>query len=377
VEIGDVTVKISGSVNGFYVYDSADEATATTEVAGGVASVNGSSSSVRNGLLPAFLKFDVTTNQGGWDVGAHFGLYPGINSVSHVNGANSPGAPVALATAGIDARQTFLTLGQPDYGELKIGRDIGIFGSDAILNDITLLGIGTPAGNVAPSNTSLGRIGVGYIYTDFLPQITYTTPSLGGAKLSVGVFQPLASLGGPSETNRAPGLQAKLTYGRDMGSLDLHLWASGLMQEHDADGGPEYSSQGFDVGAKVTVGPIAVTGYYYMASGLGTTALNLLDTDGAGNERDSRGFYAQALATLGKLSIGASYGVSLLDTANAADEAANPTLVESNSSIVGQVRYGLTAWMTPVVEFTHTESEAHNDNSAASDAVAVGSILFF
>jgi hypothetical protein len=69
-----------------------------------------------------------------------------------------------------------MTVGRPNVGEFKLGRDIGLFGSEGILNDITLLSVGTPGGNVAPSNTSLGRIGVGYIYTDFQPQITYTTP---------------------------------------------------------------------------------------------------------------------------------------------------------------------------------------------------------
>jgi hypothetical protein len=56
-----------------------------------------------------------------------------------------------------------------------MGRDIGLFGKDAILDDMTLLGVGTALGNPAPSNTSLGRIGIGYIYTDWEPQITYTT----------------------------------------------------------------------------------------------------------------------------------------------------------------------------------------------------------
>jgi len=61
---------------------------------------------------------------------------------------------------------------------VKLGRDIGIFGKDAILDDMTLLGVGTAGPtNVAPSNTSLGRIGIGYIYTDWEPQITYTTPT--------------------------------------------------------------------------------------------------------------------------------------------------------------------------------------------------------
>src|SRR3546814_19632974 len=77
--------------------------------------------------------------------------------------------------------------------------------SEQILNDITLLSSGTPAGNVAPSNTTLGRLGVGYIYTDFQPQITYTTPSFSGFTARSGLFEPLSSLTGPAEWNTEPG----------------------------------------------------------------------------------------------------------------------------------------------------------------------------
>lgn len=111
-QIGDVGVKFSGSVNGYYVNDNGDKALPRNAVAGGLASVGDNSSSIRNGLLPGFLKVDVTTNQGGWDVGAHFGLYPGINSGVGNSGANGAGLPQALQTSGIDARQTYLTFGK-------------------------------------------------------------------------------------------------------------------------------------------------------------------------------------------------------------------------------------------------------------------------
>jgi len=44
---------------------------------------------------------------------------------------------------------------------------------------MTLLGVGANGSNAAPTNTSLGSIGYGYIYTDWLAQINYTTPDLG------------------------------------------------------------------------------------------------------------------------------------------------------------------------------------------------------
>jgi hypothetical protein len=379
LEVGPATITFSGSVNGFYVHDNPQTPSARTAVVGGVASVGtNNSSAVRNGLLPGFLKVSVATQQAGWDVGATFGMYPGINSTAYgALGANNGGQPTALATAGIDFRQTYMTFGKASLGTFKIGRDIGLFASEAILNDITLLSSGTPGGNVAPGNTTLGRIGVGYIYTDFQPQITYTSPSYSGVQASVGVFQPLSSLSGPAQSNSAPGFQAKVTYDAKIGDVATRLWVSGVSQKHDEVAGGSFTGKGIDVGGKITFGPVTTTGYYYTASGLGTTVLGLFDTDGSGNTRNSNGFYAQAMATFGKISVGGSYGESHLDYANAADAVANPNLLDVNSSYVGQVRYGLTSWVTLIGEFVHSEAEAHSGNKASSDTLAVGGILFF
>ncbi|HEX8446819.1 MAG TPA: porin [Sphingomonas sp.] len=374
LEMGGVTLKVSGSVNGFYTHDNPDRGGAGRTVDGGLAGVGSSSSSIRNGLLPGFLKVDVTTQQGGWDVGAHFGLYPGINSVSGVGGANSAGTPQALATSGIDARQTYLTFGRAGFGEIKVGRDIGLFGSDAILNDITLLSVGSTGGNAAPSNTSLGRIGIGYIYTDFMPQITYTTPKFGGLQASIGMFQPLVTIGN-TEVNKSPGFQAKLTYDFKAEDFVGHAWVGGITQKHDGTGlFPSYTGSGFDLGAKLTYAGFGVTGYYYAGSGIGTTGLFILSTSAAGRKRDSDGFYAQATYTLDKFTVGGSYGESHLDLARGE---INPTLLDTNMSYVGQLRYGLTSWVTLIGEYTHTRSEAQNGNRAVSDALTSGAILFF
>jgi len=374
--INGVTLKMTGSVNGFYVHDSGSTPGPTTSVAGGVATVGSQqTSSIRNGLLPGILGFDVSTTQGGIDVAAHFGLYPGINSVNPVSfNANSAGQPTALTTSGIDARQTYMTFGAKAFGTVKIGRDIGLFGSDAILNDITLLGVGTSGNNAGPSNTSLGRIGTGYIYTDFQPQITYTSPTFGGLQASIGVFQPLETIG-TAEVNGTPGFQGKLTYDTKAGGLSAHLWLSGLTQHHDTTAfAPAYNGSAFDLGAKVSYGPATVTGYYYDGKGVGTTALFLLSTDAAGATRHSDGFYIQGAYTLDKFTFAGSYGES--DLGLAAGEV-NPTLVKKNSSYVGQIRYGLTSWVTLLGEFTHTISDAHGGDTASSDTVSTGAILFF
>ena len=382
LEVGPATIKFSGSINAYYVNDNPDTAGPTTTVGGGIASVGAdSSNAVRNGLLPGYLLIDVTTKQAGLDIGAHFGMYPGINSaVWGPLGANSGGQPTALATAGIDFRQVYLTIGG-GFGTVKMGRDIGLFGSEAILNDITLLAAGPPGGNVAPGNTTLGRIGSGYIYTDFQPQITYTTPNFGGFQASVGVFQPLQSLTAPAQTNTAPGFQGKVTFDKTFDKVGLRLWASGVTQKHQtigagAGGLVSYTGRGMDLGGKVSVGPFAAVANWYTAKGLGTTVLNLLDTDARGNPRGSDGFYVQGLATFGKVSLGASYGESNLDR-TAFEIAAGNTLVRKNSSYVGQVRYGLTDWVTLIGEYTRANSKAHGGNEAESSSIAAGAILFF
>src|SRR5208283_4050633 len=172
---------------------------------------------VRNGLLPGNFSIAIATHQMGYDVGVTFGFYPGLNSVSGVGGANSAGNPAALGTTGIDFRQQFATIGKPNLGTFKIGRDIGLFGQEAILNDYSLLGVGSTGGNIAPSNTSLGRIGLGYVYTDFIPQITYTSPKFAGFQGSVGIFTPLEAFNfsgdsGTLSANDEPQIQAKLAY---------------------------------------------------------------------------------------------------------------------------------------------------------------------
>ena len=137
------------------------------------------------------------TTQGGYDLGVTFGLYPGIstNDGGSPNLQPTPRRPrnTALGTARLDVRQVFLTFGNKDMGTVMAGRNIGLFGADAILNDMTLLGVGAGNGDyAAPANTSLGSIGLGYIYTDWLAQIDYTTPDLSGLKVTVGIFDPVS-----------------------------------------------------------------------------------------------------------------------------------------------------------------------------------------
>lgn len=384
-KVGQVAVTMSGEINGFYVYDSPASPSATTSVAGGLASVgNRGTSSIRNGLLPENLNFDFATKQSGIDIDVRFGIYPGINSsTAGALNANSGGNPVGLGTAGVDFRQAYVTAGTPEFGTVKVGRDIGLYGQEAILGDITLLGVGSPAGNGTPGNTSLGRIGLGYIYTDFQPQIVYTTPKLGDFSLQIGLLEPLnglnfSGLSGPVTSNSSPQFQTKLSYYHESGDYKLHFWVNGVTQAivaTDTLGGTHHiQGYSFDMGGLVSVGPATFMGYGYTGSGVGTTALFFDAAATSGQARDSSGFIGQGQYNIGKFAIGGSYGISYLNLASGED---NPLLVKYNESEVGQLLYHLTSWDSLIGEFIHTNTKAHGGDSASDNAFALGTIVFF
>ncbi|MEP6883353.1 MAG: porin [Gammaproteobacteria bacterium] len=389
VQAGDWKIDFSGNVNAFYVSAKCDDPTSTTAVAGGLACVGDRSSSVRNGLLPAALVFSATTRQSDFDIDVTIGFYPGINSSlgGAVNGAANPSA---LQSPGIDARQIYFTFGDASWGTVKLGRDIGLFGKDAILDDMTLLGVGTASGNAAPSNTSLGRIGIGYIYTDWEPQITYTTPIFSGFSGSVGVFQPLDPLDGTGYvSHNAPQIQVGASYAwgdPKSDALTGKVWVDVVSQKLKLNSGAtllpgqatSYTGTAVDGGVKLDVSGFEAVLYGYTGKGVGTTGLYLLATSALGDKRKSDGGYLQATYKFDKLKLGVSYGVSDLKLADdeRAGEAFNDLVKRNKSGVIG-VYYSLTKSVTLVGEFVDTKAEAWNGNSATQKDIALGGILFF
>ncbi len=392
VAAGDWKIDFSGNVNGFYTGSSCDTPSSTTGVVGGFACAGDNSVSVRNGLLPAALVFSATTRQDNFDIDVTIGLYPGINSSAAGQVNLGGGSATALATPGIDARQTYFTFGDVSWGTVKIGRDIGLFAKDAILDDMTLLGMGTASGNQAPSNTSLGRIGLGYIYTDWEPQITYTTPSFSGFVASAGIFQPLEEFNqdNPLTYSKHTSPQFQVGVGYSFGdpksdALAGKVWVDLVTQRYElptADYAPGLSSSNngtaVDGGVKVDVAGFEAVLYGYSGKGVGTTGLYLDAVSAGGDTRKSDGGYVQATYKFAKLKVGLSYGISdlkLADDERALEDAS--TLVKRNASGVVGLYYSLTKSVTLVGEYIDTKSTAWGGDEAREKDYAIGGILFF
>jgi predicted porin len=378
ITAGDWKFSVSGNVNAHYIVSKCEDNVAAVD--GGLACTaapneEDTSSSVSNGLLPAAIAFTASTTQNGFDIAATFGFYPGIStndgSPNLQQGADN--LNTALGTTAIDMRQVFLTFGNERMGEFKLGRDIGLFQADAILNDMTLQGVGAGGGNhAAPANTSLGSIGLGYIYADWLAQINYTTPDFNGFKFTIGIFDPLEPLGQPPLPDKSPGFHAKASY--TWGDM-VYLSATFLAQEHKGPTpGTDFDSTAFDIGGKVNYAGFEFLAWYYNGQGVGTTGLFIDATDGLGGERDSDGFLAQLTYTINKTKLGVNYGESNLDLTGAE---INPTLVKKNSKFTVGVYHKLTENLTLLVEGSDITSEAQNGAENDAQTFNVGAFLSF
>src|SRR6266567_7077807 len=162
----------AGNVNAFWSF------TKQNTIAGDAAN-----SSIRTGLLPTFATFDAKGKESGMTLGIHFGFAPQIQN-GGAGGEHDNFGVGTQAGAQIDMRQVYLTLGLKDGSQILAGRELGLFGRQNILNDMTLFGVGavgifdgtTATGQAAQGGgTTLGRIGYGYIYPNFNAQVTYST----------------------------------------------------------------------------------------------------------------------------------------------------------------------------------------------------------
>src|SRR3989442_1380878 len=319
----------AGNVNVFWVFTK-----------GNTAAGDAANSSVRTGLLPTFATFEARGKEAGMNLGVHFGFAPQIqNGGVHDNFGNG-----TQAGAQIDMRQVYLTIGFKDGSQILAGRELGLFGRQNIVQDMTLFGVGAVGigqANAQSGVTTAGRIGYGYIYPNFNAQVTYSTKGGTPAQISIGLFQPsvLAAGAGVYNFTKVPRVEAEVTYNQKSGRNKYMVWAGGLWQttSNAATGGNSVSSFGGTVGIKADVSDLTVTVSGYIGKGLGT-GLMFSGNEVAGTAptstelRTSDGGYAQVLyhANKGKTSVGASYGFSRLkrnSTAAPAGDGTNRSLV--------------------------------------------------
>ena len=380
-DAGEWTVDMNGNVNAFAIINDSSD----TEMAvGGLANTKSNddtAASINTGLLPSWLGFTATTRQNDLDTSVTISFQPGASVTGGLGGGGAE-----------EHRQAFLTFGDKSWGSIKVGKDLGIFGSTAILNDMTLLGVGSQGvvGTAGGTTTTLGRIGTGYIYADWNGQIAYTTPNMNGLSLTLGLMQPWNSTSSAAQDSTVAvptyvsevstgstdqfGFQGQGSYSWT-GDFAGKVWA-GFFSQEVTGGADEDRAQAFEVGVSTSIYNINLVAYGYSGEGVGTTALLRDGFDATGKMRDSDGGYVQATYVIPTgTKLGVSYGVSKLDD-NAAD--AGDSLVKENTMLTIGAYHPLTKHLNLVAEYSNVEAEAHDTVSdAESNIFSVGAILFF
>ena len=374
-EQNGVTLDINGTVNGFYVnreskVDNGAGTTTTTKTSG-----------ISNGLLPGWVNFVATGKAGGYDVKAHISFAPGINDSSNIVGL--PDAQGGYPYSQIDTRNNYFSFGTPTMGTFKIGRDIGMFGQNVILSDMTLLGVGGTSNAAVPFNTTFGMIGHGYMYTGFQAQISYLSPKVSGFQAGAGLFQPKNYSGNAA---KSPGFQAMATYDIP-GSLPGQLWTGMIQQKSDcqnadpACNGKGYTANGFELGGKVKVSDFEFLAYGFNGKGLGMSTIGAQFLGGAGadgQKTKSNGYFLQGTYKLGDTKFGLNFGENK-DKGSAVGvlyESAGATEVKNRSYTLG-VYHSLNKFVTLVGEFNNEKITTNNPGNTKNNTISLGGILFF
>jgi len=356
------TFTFSGNVNTFLTYEKEDE-DGDSQAPIGLVGTSIEQTRVQTGLLPSAAIFSAKGKEGNTDLSVNFGFYPQVQCATGTHDCFG---------AQIDMRQAYLTAGG-SWGEIKAGRDLGLFGRQNILTDQTLFGVGATGAQLGGAGTTLGRIGFGYNYPQFKAQFTYSTPGGKPTQLSVGVFEAAAN-GAYAKTN-APRVEAEFVYAKD----NLKGWVGGIAQSTKSPvTNKSATATGFSGGLRWGNENFSLTGSGYYGKGIGTILLFLggvcdCASGGSSDLRPAYGYIGQFTYTFGKATLAGSYGASVLE---AADNEAGFT--NENALASAGLYYQATKSLKVVFEGNYTTSQdkdAGGKNSSV--ALAAGLMLFF
>src|SRR5690554_6213843 len=171
---GGYEFSVDGNINQFFIASDQNNA-------GGDQNNQG----LANGLLPTFFGFNVKAPEiNGLTVGARVSISPSTNDGSYFGGALEQG------NGAMEQREAFATV-DGAFGQIMLGKGLGLYSANNILLDQTLYGVGATGlsayGDQNTGVTSLGRIGYGYDYANWRSQIRWTSVDMAGFQVALAI----------------------------------------------------------------------------------------------------------------------------------------------------------------------------------------------
>ncbi|MEX1200660.1 MAG: porin [Methylophaga sp.] len=347
---------VDGNINQFFTY--ADNE--VTDAAGNKTDVK--NSGVENGLLPTFFGLNVKAPEiNGLTIGARVSLSPSTNGGSYP--ANNFGQGNAM-----EQREAFATV-DGGFGQIMMGKALGLYSSNNILLDQTLFGVGATTGN---SNvTTLGRIGYGYDYADWRSQIRWTSNDMSGFKIALAVVD--AEQVAADQTENDPRFEGQLSYATAFNGGSTKLWLDGMTQSVETAQG-DIDSDAWTLGGQLVLGGFEAVAAYYDNEGVGAagglapigTAAEVIG--GSYEEVEGDGYYAQlGYRFAGQTFVAGSYGESKLDFSTGETE---------NEMWTVGVYHDVTANLKLVAEYSALETQTDNTLAETdTDVFSVGGFI--
>ncbi|WP_229507396.1 porin [Pseudoduganella rivuli] len=358
---GDWTVGVGGIVNAYYT-----QVSCTGTAVGGLALADRGlgcggkkdRSTVGNGLLPNGLVASAGSNLGGYDVKAVVAIYSATATDSAV-----------AQNSTVDVRQAYFTFGNNDMGTVKLGRDLGIFGSNAILGDMTLLGAGLPVQATQRGRVTLGHIGAGYSYMGYYGQIAYSAPKSAGIGIDVALVSPVADTpviaASKYSAGTAPQVQAQLSWS----GSGAKVWLGAKTQKFEAlaAGSRDLTMSALELGVSYADGPFGM-----LANVQGGKAIGILSDADQGDVRGRNYFVQGTYKATDKMKLGLGYGVS-----RNSDNAVGTGGLKQNANLTLGAYYSLNSAITLVGEVGQSRSKAFSGGEAKMNGASLGGIIFF
>jgi hypothetical protein len=251
-----------------------------------------------------------------------------------------------------DWRESFLRISGL-WGSLTAGRTGTLFSRGA--TEITYLygfkyGLGWPGSvsSTGGSGPGAGAVGFGVLANGFGGGITYATPDLAGAQISVGLYDANSLVGsGVWERVKWPRAETELTFERKLGGAGMFkLFANGAWQKvYSTESSADGTLIGAGYGGRVEIGPahLGLAGHYGKGVGMDFA---LQPTPAIWDHRDEygkdlklrtfSGYYAQAMVSAtSAIDIMAGAGVTMVaqnpeDKADSKDDDGNPATPSIN-----------------------------------------------
>jgi hypothetical protein len=246
-----------------------------------------------------------------------------------------------------------------------------VFGANAILTDMTLLGAGAPTQATQRGRVTLGHIGAGYTYLGTYGQITYTSPTFGnGFAFTGAVVSPVDA--GNYVSKNFPQLQLQLAYTNDT----IKAWIGAKTQKFYGAAGTTFDGDNFneiagEAGISVTAGAFGLLANVEAGKGLG-----ILSDGDQGDVKGLNYLLQGSYKITDKLKFGLNYGISKNRDDSAFNDAANGSF-KSNENVTGGLYYTLTKSITLAGELGETRSKDYLGNEAKQYGGSVGGIIFF